>query len=370
MLAAFDAKEYRRGGSRKPARLGEPPGSRGFFSQLGAGIVLEDERQFRGEYERAFRELAKAEGIRVLPGFCSSFVLRRHFAGDNSRALAFADALLARVAPLIRELHLSYLYLGPGTVGTVRVGGRKGPVEELSAPHFVRRAGNFMPVLSAWWYLKAQGTTPADTIVLDSVELPEILAWSELVGSVKPSIIPSGDECFAPLAAADTMAWVTDMRLSQARQLLNPTNLRAAWTGQPFDVHCFYFNEKFLYAMKWVDNAPVRVGAFWRRPMTYFLVDPLLLEATAERGEEAAPGTVRLRDWVEEGGWMDAIFAHAQHVGGGAKGFNPGDRGFVQDGDFLVYVGEESRRRAEALSDVVDVTVLPLKELRKNLKTP
>ncbi len=54
--------------------------------------------------------------------------------------------------------------------------------------------------------------------------------------------------------------------------------------------------------------------------------------------------------------------------GGGAKGYNPGDRAFVQDGDTVIWVGEKSNERAEALATAVDIETLSLKDVRKKVK--
>ena len=70
--------------------------------------------------------------------------VRRHFAGDVNRAFEFGEELVKKTLPHLKEIHLNYPILTEGEVLPIRVGGRKGAPEDLSASQFLRRAGNFL----------------------------------------------------------------------------------------------------------------------------------------------------------------------------------------------------------------------------------
>jgi hypothetical protein len=65
------------------------------------------------------------------------------------------------------------------------------------------------------------------------------------------------------------------------------------------------------------------------------------------------------------------VTAYAYHKGGAAQLFNYYmDRTKVQNGDAMVYVGNQSKSLAESFSHMLDVEVLSAKEIRNcvNLK--
>lgn len=371
MLAAFDAKEFRRGGERKPARLGESRTSGGFFTQIAAGVIISDEKALRDAFTSAFRDMKQDEGIEFTGTFCSYYRLRRHCGEDVDRTRRIAEKILEDVSDSIEAIRLNYVYLSEDRSPVIYCGGRKGKREQMSTHHFLRRIGNFMPVLAAWWYTQDRNVEAVEEIRLDHVELPVIGAWSELIETRRPVIVPSGDECDPAVCVADLVAAITDARLSERRLFLRPDHLADVWRGSPFDVQPFFFQEKFLHAMTWKDSAAVHTGAYWKRPMTFLMVASTLVVDEvdlAAMGEEDLSRTVRLRDFIEERGWMNDVYAYAQCKKGAAKAYNPGDRSQVADGDTVVCVGEQSLRRARDLATAVDIEVLPLKELRKMVK--
>lgn len=370
VLAAFDAKEFRRGGDRRPTRLGEERTAGGFFTQLSAGVIIDDEEAFTDAFVSSFDDQIEDEDLDVLGQFCSSYALRRHCGEDTDRARAIAQKVIEDTEEHIEAVRLNYPYLSPERVQVIRAGGRKGKQEEFSPHHFLRRLGNYMPVISSWWYLEDENVETADEIRLDHVEMPVVGAWSELREERRPLIVPNGDECDPTIAAADLIAAITDHRLSEERLQIRPNHLEDVWDDAAFDVEAFFFDHRFLHAMTWKDSASVHTGGYWKRPMVFLMVASTLVVDEADLAAEGAEDlaeTVRLRDWVEEKGWMNTVLAYAQEMGGGAKSYNSGDRKYVTDGDTLVCVGEHSIKRARDLATAVDIEVLELKDLRKKM---
>jgi hypothetical protein len=181
---------------------------------------------------------------------------------------------------------------------------------------------------------------------------------------------------------ADIIAYLTDAKLYGQKLALNRENLQAIWQTYGFQVDCHFLDYSIHTVYGWHSEDPIDITPYLAHPMVFLLVDELEklqpnpppttgeedMEELTESEEPFVATTEekrfsklvrRMEPWY-------AVTAYACYKEGGAQLFNfHMDRGKVQDGDTMVYIGHQSKAMVEAFADMKDIEVLSAKEVRK-----
>jgi len=336
----------------------------GFFSPIGVTLEIDNEDKLRSDLRTAFAEAAPDYHITLTRPFYSSRALIDDvFKRNYPKAISFMHRVIERVSPHIKRAHLNWVILPQSRTPTVQVGGAYSVGTIVDVNHFKRDLGNIFSALCAWSYARKYGYEFEKALV-DGFQGKTTNAWDELRSQTEVRVYPKGDECSAPICVADIFAFLTDKKLYSERRKLFKDDVESVWSSMSFDVSSFYFNEQNLGAIKWIDETPLKLEDYLARPMTYMLVDQEYLSQDSTDVEVSS-----YKDFLTTRGFHELPIIQAQEVGGGVKGYQPrDDPNTIRDGDFLIYMGEESRRIAHSYEDALEVSVLSVKELREELR--
>lgn len=337
----------------------------GFYSPFGVTLEIDDERSLTADLKTAFLKLSYSYRVTMRRPFCSSkFLVEDVFKNNYPAAISFMHRLLDDVQGHIIRAHYNWVILPRSRTPAVHVGGRFSLGHEVEVSRFKRDLGNVFPALCAWSYTREYGFS-FDTALLDGFQGKTTSAWDELRSHAKVKIFPKGDECSAPICLSDIFLFLTDKKLYAARKKLFRDEIDTIWSPKSFQVSSFYFDETNLGVVRWVDETPMKLWDYYARPMTYLLVDQKHLAQPSEADEELPS----YKDFLTARGFHELPILHAQDVGGGVKGYHPrDDPKTIVDGDYLIYMGEDSKHIAEGYQDALEVQVLSVKQLREKLR--
>ena len=365
-IIASDGKDFKRPKviRNEKGEVSEVLKDEGFYSPFGVTLEIDDEAKLKTDLRTAFAESAPFYPITLTRPFCSSRVLVDEvFKKDYPKAISFMHRVLESVSPHIKKAHLNWIILPQSRTPAVQVGGSYSVGKVVDVNLFKRDLGNVFSALCAWSYGRKHGYEFEKALV-DGFQGKTTNAWDELRTQTDVRVYPKGDECSAPICVADIFAFLTDKKLYSARKKLFKNEVESVWSSMSFEVTSFYFNEQNLGSIRWLDETPLRLDDYLARPMTYLLVDREYLAENSTDGE--AP---TYKDFLTTRGFHELPIINAQEVGGGVKGYQPrDDPKTVRDGDYLIYMGEESRRIAHSYNDALEVSVLSVKELREGLR--
>jgi hypothetical protein len=240
------------------------------------------------------------------------------------------------------------------------------------------------PHISAWAYLGRREIS--GDLQLDGFNSRQTHAWNELVSKATPKIFPHGDECNPYIMISDIFAYLTDAKLYIQKKGLNPDSLKEIWKTYGFQTDAHFLDITTQPMYRWNSDDPIDLTPYLARPMIFLLVDdleklqltlsPVTTQTISPNGDEievistSAPEEKRFKNLVRHMEPWYSVTAYAYHKGGAAQLFNYHmDHTKVQNGDTLVYIGNQSKNLAESFSHWLDVDVLSAKEVRNYVKT-
>lgn len=388
-IAAFDAKNFDR---TKPVEVSDPltPGKvikkqKGFFTPLGVGVLLKDGEAFSRAYCDVNGRLATDFGMAHTAPFYSSNHLKKKM--GMAKSIAYCNALIEEIQRHIELVHVSFVTLSPSEQATVLVGGSKCPQKHVRTEEFLRELPPIFSHIAAWNYVRRHPNEDTE-IHIDGFHSKSTIAWEELRSRCDPKVYFRGDECNPFISLADIIAFMTDVRLYQAKvgppddlmkyRRLCVQNVESIWSGLSFDVECRYLDRYMLPKIAWTSNEHIDTVPVTARPMVFLLVDDI---------EKLAPNTVslppeqtifptngreepkRFRKILQDMDPYQATVTYAYLKGGCVQFFDRYiDGGKVRDGDSLVYMGENSRKIAMTYDDGYNIEVLRVRDLRNKVK--
>jgi hypothetical protein len=384
-LLAFDSKDFER---RKLFQEIDPDTHEpylteitGFYTPLAAGVKFKDLEIVKKGCLRWTEELATEFQLSQKRLLYDSFSLREEL--SHRRAIPFCDQLVSKLKRYIDSVFFSYVIMPPDKYPTVKVGGFKSPSYDVKSAKFLRNLGPMYPHIAAWSYfgIEREGI---EEIQLDGFNSRQTHAWNDLIHKAKLKIFPHGDECNPYIMIADVIAYLTDAKLYSQKLGLTIDNLKEIWKAYDFEVdaHVLSYNNTPLYG--WHSEDPIDTTPFLVHPIIFLLVDELeklqpnppptteeVIDAEKEETIEISDTEVKTEEkrfakLIRHMEPWYAVTAYACYKDGGAQLFNYHiDRQKVQDGDTMVYIGNQSKTMAESFSHTFDIEVLSAKEIRK-----
>lgn len=385
-IVAFDSKDFNRGKIvRKPAEppaLGTVREYKGYFTPLGVGLTFKHEDLFRNAFVKACSRWAAEFSLSMDRPVLSSYPVRSHL--PLKAAIPLCDKIIQEVQEYIELAFFSWISLPLDQYPTVEVGGQRTPRKEIPTPKFLRDVAPSFSYMTAWSFFGKRNASEYAALV-DGFRGKVTTAWTDLTSRTKPQVYSRGDECNPFIAAADMVAFLTDVKLWQAEEFekrkLIPESVKSAWNQYQFDVDVRYLDPNVLSKIAWYSENLIDVGPYLKRPVIFFLADEI------EKIELAAPGPLdfaqtelpleslpppkprRFHDVLQRTAPYVAATQLAFERDGCVQFFDRyTDTDKIRDGDVLVYMGEQSRRVASAYEDAYEVEVMSARELRRRLK--
>jgi hypothetical protein len=336
-VAAFDAKEFRRGVD-----------PRMFFSALGGGVEVKDAGSFRENYLANSCQIKKDMGIESRRLFFCSSDVKRKLSGVDDRVFDFCSRLVQGSANDVTKIFISYAIFSPAKTTEVFVGGSDCPREAIATVKFMRdHLPQMFPHIAAWSH--SSRNPEAMEYHLDGFQSNHTLAWKELVQDRNPLVFPHGDECNPYISFADIVAYLTDVGLSRKRLRLEPADIVELWSRLGFECEVRFVDNRVQSKIAWYSQKRIDISAQLPRKMVFIIADQ-------------EPDVVKASDVYE------SAVRKAQDIEGSVQFFDKSmNRGWIKDGHVLVYIGRESEQYAKFQSDMCDVEVLSGKELRKQV---
>ena len=352
-VVAFDSRNLRRRGA-----FGN------FNACIGAGVRIEDASRFWNLYAKSIRKHLDALN---LPN--TRFVYKSYHLLDIGGPIAGRDIMeriLKDLMPEISEVLICYCILPKNTLpsmtklsengSTVHIPvvneyWEDGPAVQIPVVKFMNQLSNYYPVICAYEYATLNPNQRNTTdFLLDNVQGPDNEAWRSLSGwNVK--IYPSGDEVSPPIAFADIVIRLLDLRLGRSRLDLRgiedafsefDEKLKVRWTGPAY-----------LANMAPATRRDMNLSNRFARPRVLVIgkTDRLMLKS--------------LKDVLEGVGAWDSLCNLAASVKGSLKVFEQTrmrDLRNVASGDISACYGNEAFETAELVSQyhdairIIDVT--------------
>jgi len=244
-------------------------------------------------------------------------------------------------------------------------------VKEIPVLDFLPRLNPTYVHLCAWDF--RSGPIPDSVpIHMDYFEGKITKAWDELRKMGNFQVFHRGDQCNPFINLADLIIWLTDKRLYRNKLKLDSSNLESVWDDFDGEVKGIFLGDRFLDKMAWVSDDMIDTNPFLSRPTVFIVYDKPKLISEAEKSEKGNSNLPSFKEKaVGSSSVVDAALNLAYSIDGGIKFFDPHiDRGLVQDGDTMVYIGEKAKELAMIYADLYDVEVIKGKDLKNKYKTP
>jgi hypothetical protein len=384
-MLAFDSKDFLR---RKLYQAEDPETKElflaeecAFYTPLGVGVEFNDTAAFKDVCVKRVQELATQFKLTQKRLLFDSYSLKEEL--THYRAIPFCDQLIQKLHRYIKLVHFTYVILPPNLYPTVTVGGYRSPAYDIKSADFLRRLGPMFSYISAWSYLGIREIT--GELQLDGFNSRQTHAWNELISKTTPKIFPHGDECNPYIMIADIIAYLTDAKLYNQKKGLRPENLKEIWNTYGFETDTHFLGIETQPIYKWHSDDPIDTTPYLAHPIIFLLVDdleklqpnpPSVSEQKISPDSDevevvltSVPEEKRFKKLVRHMEPWYSVTAYAYHKGGAAQLFNYYmDHTKVQNGDVMVYVGNQSKSLAESFSHMLDVEVLSAKEIRNCVK--
>lgn len=383
-LLAFDSKEYIRrklyqieNVAREPILVKDTL----YYTPIGVGVTFNDNNAFRDVCLKRIQEVCANFQLPEKRIMYDSTSLKEML--TPAKAIPFCDQLVTKLKRYIESIYFSYVVMPPQQHPTVQVGGNKCPTYEIKSAEFLRNLGPMYSHIAAWSYFGV----PRDTIneiYLDGFNSKMTYAWSDLLTKTKVKIFPHGDECNPYIMIADNIAFLTDAKLYIQRKDLRREHLQEIWEPYGFHVESHFLDYDGVGRYGWHSEQMIDTTPYLAHPIIFLLADSLEMlqpnppfvnnEEENRKGEktqeimENITEESRFRKLVRRMEPWYAVTAYAYSKKGSAMLFNYyTDRGKVQDGDSMVYIGNKSQEMAQSFNDFLEVEVLSAKEVRKKV---
>jgi len=377
-ILAFDSKDFKR--EKYTNILGEKQKYTQFYSPLGVGVSLKHDGLFETDYLKTIAKYAESFGFPLSRPFFSSSSLKREMGLGLRKAIPFCDQIVKELESYIRFIHISYVILPPTKIPTVFVGGEKCPKIEIKTIDFLRKLSPSFVYLTAWSMGGKWDLSKYD-VLLDGFRSKETYAWNQLIEMSNPKVFPKGDECNPFISFADILAFLTDIKLYNAKKdkrQLNPDNIAQAWDDYDFDINVRFLDESGLKNYKWHKNDLIDYNKFLARPALFLMIDSIeKIGLKEEKDIDPAQTELEVPD-IKPQKFRQVLrkmepfhsATHYAYLKGGCVQFfdRYTDADKIQDGDIIVYMGRNSKHIAETYQDGFDLEVMSAKELREKIK--
>ncbi len=382
-LAAFDAKEFSRVRYREVPNPSNPEETiqkvSGFYSPLGCGIITRYPDILEESIKNAFDHVGKMFGLNSDMPFMGSHEIKMHFNNDMSKTIAFADNVVKNIQDYLEYTFFTYIVLPPSEIPTINVGGEKSPKKEIETYKFLRNCAPAFSALTAWAFAGKHKSISETRLLIDSFRYKKMTAWEQLIKKTKPEVYPHGDECNPFIALADIIAFLTDVKLYKMGKTetkyrrLTPEGIRKAWEEYAFDSDIWFLNKSGLGLFVWHRDELIDLKPFIKRPVVFFLADRIetlsVVRSPEAPDKKDIPPERRFNRQIRNFPAFRAATKYAYYLGGSIQLYDPfQDARLVQDGDVIVYMGDNSKKIAKTLSDAYDIKIIRAKDLRKKVK--
>jgi len=384
-MLAFDSKDFER---RKVFQEDDPKTHEpvltkvtAYYTPLGVGVTFKDQSAFKEVCLKRVEELSDSFNLSQKRIIYDSNSLKEEL--SHSKAIPFCDQLISKLRRYIESLCFSYVIMPPDLHPTVRVGGYKSPAYEMKSAKFLRNLGPMFPHIAAWSYFGVP-REPVAELQLDGFNSKMTHAWNDLLAKTKPKIFPHGDECNPYIMVADLIAYLTDAKLYNQKLGLRRESLQKIWEPYGFQIESHFLDYDTVPYYGWHSEDTIDTKPYLAHPLIFLLVDeleklqpnppPMVQKGTddepsrPEVSSTSIPEEIRFKKLVRRMEPWYAVTAYAYYRGGAAQLFDFHiDREKVQDGDTMVYIGNQSKALAESFNDMHDIEVMSAKEVRKSV---
>jgi hypothetical protein len=384
-MLAFDSKEFLR---RKLYQVEDPETKEpylaeecAFYTPLGVGVEFNDTPAFKNVCVKRVQELAKQFKLTQKRLLYDSHSLKEEL--THYKAIPFCDQLIQKLHRYIKLIHFTYVILPPNLYPTVTVGGYRSPEYSIKSADFLRNLGPMFSHIAAWSYLGIRSVT--GELYLDGFNSKQTNAWNELISKATPKIFPHGDECNPYIMIADIIAYLTDAKLYNQKKGLRPDSLKEIWENYGFETDTHFLDIETQPMYKWHNDEHIDTTPYLAHPIVFLLVDDIeKLQPNPPPSKEqkinpeldeieivstSLPEEKRFKKLVRHMEPWYSVTAYAYYKGGSAQLFNYHmDRAKVQDGDIMVYVGNQSKNLAESFSHMLDIDIMTAKKIRNYAK--
>jgi hypothetical protein len=386
LVLAFDSKDFER---RRVFQENDPETKEPvlkketvYYTPLGVGVTFRNHNAFKDVCLKRIEELSTSFKLSQKRIMYDSNSLKEEL--SHFGAIPFCDQLITKLRRYIDSLCFSYVIMPPDLYPTVKVGGYKSPAYEVKSSIFLRNLGPMFPHIAAWSYFGID-REPVTDLQLDGFNSKTTHAWNDLIAKAKPKIYPHGDECNPYIMIADLIAYLTNSKLYNQKLGLRKESLQKIWEPYGFQVESHFLDNDTVPYYGWNSEDPIDTSPYLAHPMVFLLVDeleklqpnpPPMTQPENDNEEQSQPEVAsivipeekRFRKLVRRMEPWYAVTAYAYHKGGAAQLFNfLTDREKVQDGDTMVYIGNQSKALAQSFNDMLDVEVMSAKEIRKSV---
>jgi len=337
-VLAFDSKEFRR------ERLVDGIRQTIFYSPFGVGVKMKNSPRVIDVYHEIAEEKEKTNAILESCYIYSSNYLNKKY--DQTRCTSFLEALIYGLQDFIEEVFFSYVTISPNITPEISVGGHFSPTTTVPTLDFFKQLSPMFSYISAWNYFQIE-RIEKPSILLDAFSSKYTAAWMALERNYDLKIYPHGDECNLPISLADIIAYVTDRRLNRMHLRLEPDSLKKVWNNFNFEVNTRILTQADLAYIAYFNYENIDWLEYQARPILFLDLESLRMQTMTE----IEPYKIAIK--------------HISQKNGSIQGFDEGmDSKRIQDGDIYVYAGEASRKRAETYSDIYNIEIYSVKELR------
>jgi len=245
IVAAFDSRVFRQRGV-----------TANFVAPIGAGVRIENEAGFWKAYARSVEQRFDEFNLSRLRFACKSYHLLD--VGGPIRGKAVMEKIVEDLLPHVSEVLVCYCILPKGHLPSARNTGDN-PAEAIPVVRqywedggtvvtpvikFMDQIPSYYPVVCASEYTAIHNDEQDETgLLLDNIQGPDNEAWRSILQR-NIRIYPSGDEVSPPIALADMMIRLLDLKLHDRRARLErheiettfseideKLKLRIRWTG-------------------------------------------------------------------------------------------------------------------------------------------
>lgn len=333
-IAAFDAKEFNRGAEKS------------FFAPIGISVKIDDEGEFQERYDKIMEETAANFNFeRTRYVYKSSQLLDE--LGLN-KGIAFMEQFFSEIVDFIASTELYFTIIPPSKVSEIEI---YGTGETVPTQKFLRKLNTNYVHCCGWKYSQVHDELP-ERLVLDYFEGKQTGAWHDLKEIDGLQIYLRGDLCNRLISTADLLISIVDFRLYRRKERLNEDNLRKIFLQENLTTTVEFigqpdFGNIVMKRRKMIDTSP-----FLAHPIIFVLPE-------TQFGSKA-------RKIIENSPVMDSILNRAVELDGSTKFYDQDlDAGLVEDGDILIYMGDEGKELAEVISSVYDVEKSLAKDFRE-----
>lgn len=238
------------------------------------------------------------------------------------------------------------------------VGYKKKQVKEKKTIDFLDSLGAYYSYIAAWKVVREADLKLVD-VHIDHFEGERTLAWNELNRHNKVVVFPKGDQCNQLISAADITLDYINYRMRTDNIRLDRTEIADLLRNIGIKRSSVFYSgrQDIKYLVPKTDEKIPR-DSDCVCPLVYVINEGLITKETR---------------WIENSPMHQTLLRFASDIGSGLKYINfDKDYKNVRDGDYLIYLGEESKRKAEYLARVLryPFKVIGLNDMVARLEDP